>query len=609
MKIKLGWLILSCMILVSIVIVSCSQETEEVEREVEETQQEEAAAPVAEGPKYGGTFNIVGASDLVTWQPSWLITGQIPNLIYQHLWEGDWAKGPAGGYGTNETNWGSANNDLFYLKSGAIAESWEWTIDEEKDQGVIVWQIRQGVHFALDPDSEASRLVGGREMTADDVVYTIKQSTTDERAFVFRVNSELRNLDVTKTGPWEVTIKVPIDAMITAISRTGDAMMVYPREVADKYGDLNTWDRAVGTGPFMLTSYIAGSEAILKRNDNYWMKDPVGPGKGNQLPYLDTVRYMIIPDFSTRLAALRTGKIDWMNNLSLENAEDIRKTAPELLEQASISFQGRGTPTYMRIDMKPFSDIRVRKALMLATDFEEILQGVAQGNGQIVTAPWAETIEYRDLYVGLDDPDFPESVRELYSYNPEKAKQLLEEAGYPDGLRVEILLPSTGNTYAGIGYADYYSILKDMWAKVGIDLVFDIKEPTAIIPIKRAGEHPVLSEQQPGPVAIFHVGNPVTPGNWHNLSMIDDPIINEAMIEVRRTAIFDLKEAMNIFREKVFKTYLEQVYAIPGIVGYNYTFWWPWLKNYSGEWTIGYDDWTVATWIWIDQDLKKSMGY
>ncbi|MFC2015145.1 ABC transporter substrate-binding protein [Chloroflexota bacterium] len=617
---KILWLVVSGLMVLSLVMAACGpaevEEKEVTEKEVVEKEEEKEEEEVEEEkvvssnePQYGGRFNLVASAAGTNFDPVRAITGTLYNLVYQHLWEGDWTKGPAGGYGTNETDWGTANNDLFELKAGMVAESWDWTIDEENDQGILVWQIRQGVNWALDSNSEASRLVGGRELTADDVVYTLQRATTYEDAFVYRMNSELRNMDVTKTGPWEVTVKVPLNALITAISRTGDALMIHPPEPVEEYGHMEDWQNSVGTGPYTLAEYVPDSMQLLVRNDNYWMKDPIGPGKGNQLPYIDDVRIIIIPDLSTRQAALRTGKVDWMSGFSIEDAAQMRSGTPELVEKEFTSHQGRSTPTYMRIDKEPFNDIRVRKAMTLATDFQDILQNVAMGKGQLIANPWADTIEYHNLYVGLDDPDFPESVRELYTYNPDKARELLAEAGYPDGFKTTVLVSSTGTTYIGLAEVDYFSILKDMWSKVGIDLTLDIRESGVVSTLKRKLEHEAITSAQPGPVAIFYVGNPFSPGNSHNLSMIDDPVINEAMLEVRLTCLTDQDEAMSIFREKIYKRYLEQVYCIPGIVAYRYSFWWPWLKNYSGENTVGYDDSNWAQWIWIDQEMKKKMGY
>ncbi|MBI2850069.1 MAG: hypothetical protein HYX80_03390 [Chloroflexi bacterium] len=91
--------------------------------------------------------------------------------------------------------------------------------------------------------------------------------------------------------------------------------------------------------------------------------------------------------------------------------------------------------------------------------------------------------------------------------------------------------------------------------------------------------------------------------------MIDDPVINDAMTEIRLAALTDQNEAMRLYREKIFKYIVTKAYAVPDVIGTNHAFWWPWLKNYSGEEAVGYDDYNWMQWIWIDQDLKKSMGY
>ncbi|KKS33599.1 MAG: Extracellular solute-binding protein, family 5, partial [Parcubacteria group bacterium GW2011_GWC2_42_13] len=127
-------------------------------------------------------------------------------------------------------------------------------------------------------------------------------------------------------GPWEVTVKTSTAAaLITAVAKFGSYVRIVPPEVVAKYGDMSKWYNAVGTGPFLLTDYVPGSQALLPRNPNYWKKNPVGPGTGDQVPYIDALQYLIIPDASTRLAALRTGKLDRMANLTFEDAGQIRK--------------------------------------------------------------------------------------------------------------------------------------------------------------------------------------------------------------------------------------------------------------------------------------------
>lgn len=566
-----------------------------------EKPKQEAAKPAAETPKYGGTLTLAQAGDQTNFDPSRVVTSAIINLTHQEFWAGDWARGIAGGYGTKETDWGAGNNDIYNLKMGHIAESWNWSVDTARDHGTIVYQIRRGVHFALNPASEASRLVNGREVTTDDAFYTMKRATTDLLAYVYRSNVELRNIDVTKTGPREITVKVPTATLISAISRMGDTMFVSPPELVTKYGDLQNWRNSVGTGPFMLTDYVPGSVAVMVRNPNFWMKDPVEPGKGNQLPYLNSVRVLIIPDASTRTAALRTGKVDRMTGMTQEDAASLQKTTPALLWSEAPSNQGRGTPAYIRVDKAPYNDVRVRQAMMLAIDFQSILRDYRGGHGQIMTWPYSYIREYGDLvFSGPDDPELPASVKELYSYKPEKAKQLLKEAGYPNGFKTSIVITSSE--------VDYWSIIKDMWAKVGIDFKLDVKESAVKTNILNSRTHEAMITDTSGPVAAFYFARRLQ-GEEGNSSMINDPVINEGVAKVRTAAITDLKQAMRIYKDLLKNYVLERAYAIPDVIGSVYSFWWPWLKNYSGEWTVGYDDPIWPQYIWYDEAMKKSMGY
>lgn len=566
----------------------------------QEKARQEAVKPAAEKPKYGGTLYLVQSGDITGWDD--IVTrGATPGTVFRITneapWAGDWAKGPAGGYGTNEAFW-HANPDVFDHKAGYAAESWKWSADAAKGEGTIIYQVRQDVHWALNSKSEASRQVGGRGMTTDDFVFSLKQTVTDTRAYVYRSNPELRAARITKTGPWEVTVKLPIGALITGISRFSNYGRIVPPEVVAKYGDMAKWQNSVGTGPFMITDYIPGSTAILVKNPNYWGKDPVGPGKGNPVPYIDGFKYLVIPDASTRLAAIRTGKIDQMPGVDWEDAGQLRKTAPALQE---IQGPASGGVMYIRSDRPPFSDVRVRQALLMATDLNGINKNLYNGLGQILTFPFEKIKGYEALYLGLDDPEMPASVKELYTYNPDKAKQLLKEAGYPNGFKTSILITSTE--------VDFFSIYKDMWSRVGIELTLDVRESGTKNAIVNRREHEALTTTGRGPVSIFYNLPSLTGTSATNAGIVDDPVINEAIVKIRETAVTDMNKSMGMTKE-LMKHVLFQVYAIGRPYVPDYVFWWPWVKNYSGENTIGYfvgDFW--ATWIWLDQDLKKKMGY
>ena len=199
-------------------------------------------------------------------------------------------------------------------------------------------------------------------------------------------------------------------------------------------------------------------------------------------------------------------------------------------------------------------------------------------------------------------------MRELYIYNPEKAKALLKEAGYPNGFKVQVLLV-TGGTPAAV---DYVSILKDQWQKVGVELDFMVREG--------AVRDRMVTQQQHPPMVVVWATNPsgnrpteLSTGNRRSASVIPDgadPVLDAAYAEIGRLAITDYIGALRKVRELTKDYILYQAYGIPGPVPLDSVFFWPWVKNYSGEVvTLSGKYYRWAAWSWIDQELKKSMGY
>ena len=562
----------------------------------------------AETPKYGGVLMLVEGADLRAFDDT-IFPGPVSNgtvgLTHQDLWGGDWAKGPAGGYGTGQASWMN-QTDIWDLKGGLVAESWEFKVDSAKDEASIVIRIRQGMRWGLNSNSEASRLVNGREITADDVAFSLKQATSDKRFYVYQSHAELRDIPVQATGKYEVTVELPALALPIAKLRLFDTCHVVPPEVYQKYGDMRDWRNSVGTGPFILLDFVSNSQATLVRNPNYYMKDPVGPGKGNQLPYLDGVKLLIIPDASTRLAGLRTAKIDRMAEVAWEDAAETRRTAADLSEATGGSSAGF-VRMCMRMDKAPFNDVRVRRAMMMAIDFGAIRKDLNNGLGLIVSAPYEYLKEYSDLYVGLDDPQMPASVKELYTYSPEKAKSLLKEAGYPNGFKTSIVLESNASAQV-----DYASIIKYMWDKVGIGLDFDLKEAGAYTNIQtpRTWDAILASGNRP-PVSTFYTGMAFTgttgPTNISTVDLLKDSYVIAMVEKIKRAAVTDQRQAMRLQRELSIYA-LDQAFVIISPCYQPTVFWWPWLKNYSGEQTVGYfNGHSWAQWIWIDQNLKEKM--
>lgn len=538
-----------------------------------------------EKPKYGGILVQVLTSDPLGFDevygsPSFPPTMHLTN---EEMLEGDWTKGPTG---TGETTWRQHMMPPPYNEVGMLAESWEIP-----EPDTLVFHIRKGIHFHNKPPAN------GREMNAEDVLFSFNRLWDTPTAYHYSAYPRKTHIEsMTAPDKWTVVIKCFPGKAGFVYEMAADHAKIVPPEAIAQYRDLNDWKNAVGTGPFLLTDYVAGSAATFVKNPNYWMKDPFFPE--NTLPYTDGVKWLIIPDTSTRLAAMRTAKLDvlcqYHGSLTWEDAASLMKTTPDL---KYVSYFGGVAPClHGRNDTPPFNDKRVRQALALAIDNEAIARDFYGGNAEILCGPIAPIPEFDDIYTPLDK--LPQATRELFEYHPDKAKQLLAEAGYPDGFKTEIVCMTTD--------VDILSIVKDYWSKVGVELDIQVKEP--------AVWNSMLQKKTYTQMLSFGVTYTLpfkfvftTPGNMYNPAIVNDAHLNETIQQIA-ASYFDEPKRRQIMKD-IAPYMIESVFWVQ-LPGPNlYTFWWPWLKGYNGEAKVGYDHYSdIARYVWIDQELKEQMA-
>lgn len=509
-------------------------------------------------------------------------------MVYQQFANQNWSRGAAG---TGEVDFAQQTSPGPSEYSPEIAESWKIP-----EPGTWILQIRKGVHYGLDPANEASRLMNGRELTADDAVYNIWRLHTDPRfpqAGPRRSHPAMsKAVTAEKTGPWEVTLKTPVDPWTGFfwVVWGGCSQMMYAKEVIEKYGHADDWTRVVGTGPFLFSDYVSQSVATFKRNPNYWQKDPVGAGKGNQLPYADTVKQFVVPDLSTRLATIRTGRADWVSDIVAEDARSLLKSVPHI---KSARFVARSLTVAMRTELPdlPFKDKKVRQALAMALDYEAIKKDLYQGDAAI--RDWPVSASMGDLYV--PDDKLPESVRALYRYNPEGAKKLLAEAGYPRGFKTKINLQNSSEMM------DPASVIKEMWAKIGVDLEL---QPRDFVVYTAAGTSRSWEEMRMNVSATTSIIQIIEMSPMRGVTnMINDPVVLKAYDEIQKYVFINQPKVNQIYREQVVPYVLDQAYVVPIAGPYSFTIWQPWIKNHYGETRFRW--WTA--YAWVDQDLKEKL--
>ncbi|MFC1943454.1 ABC transporter substrate-binding protein [Chloroflexota bacterium] len=614
MKKKIVWLVVSCLMVAALLLASCAPavvEEEKVAPPVKEevvVPKEEVVVPkeevVTEGkemvqdslgrlvekPRYGGVFTWIWPKEdprhdvLVGSGP---ITGASHQMqtVDPFRTVRDWSKGPTG------TGEHQAYDQGYFPEyfSGMLAESWEII-----PPNTIVLQIRQGVHFQDKPPAN------GRLMTIDDVVYNIKLYYSVPRTYFtqrYPFLADMENLDnsVQKTGPWEITVKTKPEYLAACWEGLGSMVFVIPPEARELWGDLNDWKHLQGIGPFMVTDYVSGSVITFKKHANYWMKDPFFPE--NQLPYLDGARILIIPDAATRLAGLRTSKIDILDELPKEDADSLMRSNPELKwKKQLVNYY---EDLWMRHDVAPFDDINVRRAMMMAIDHKAILEQYYEGDGIQLAFPAAATKEWAAYQPTVEE--LPEDLRELFEYNPDKARQLLAEAGYPDGFKTSILVYSPVQT-------DLASIIETYWAKVGVTMELRVKEYGVYNSMMKrfTHEHGLMDTYNPSKSVFKHLDlRPQVDGNHiRNTNELPEEIFMKSF----SGEIYTDPAARAAYHKSVAPELIGQVFSFMLPAPYGYVMWQPWIKGYNGEMRVNSaQEFTFTQYIWIDQDLKEEM--
>jgi len=610
-KKKIIWLVVSCVMVLSLVLASCAPSALPAEEKPSPPAEEKQTSPkeerpavekpatppatekemttdslgrLVEKPRYGGIFIQGSPIEPQSFDDglghvyfAWTL-----QLTNEDLFHVDWSKGPTG---TGQTT-------LLYIifptqdvQVGALAESWELA-----DPETLVFHIRKGVSWHNKPP------VNGRELVADDVVFSLTRCLTLPTAYTAGAYPWKTHVEsITAPDKWTVVIKCLPGKTGMMFETCGEHIKILPPEMIEKYGSMKDWRNSCGTGAYILVDFVPGSSCTFVRNPNYWGKDPLHPE--NQIPYLDGVKHLTIPDTSTRYAALRTAKVDWLGgyngSIGWEDAEQLIRTSPQLKYVKYIP--SATSILYWRLDTPPFTDKRVRRALCMSIDREEMISTIYGGEAEILTWPVLNVPELADMYWSLDK--LPESTREIYEYHPDKAKQLLAEAGYPNGFQTSVMCTTS--------HVDLLSIVKAYWEKIGVDLKLDVKEYAVYASQGQSRTYDQMYMYGANNTIPFRFA--VTrPGSLLNKSFVDDPVINEAEAAVN-AVYFDPLERRRLMRD-VIPHMLDQAYDLQFPVANVYTFWWPWVKNYNGEALVGYmnaDD--FSKYIWLDQDLKEEM--
>ena len=399
-----------------------------------------------------------------------------------------------------------------FLIEGDLAEAWS-----QPSETSYVFKLRRGVRWHAKPP------VSGRELTADDVVFSVNHFLTvkgNANAYMLRSVEKVEAVDKYTV---KFTLKEPFVWFLDMLANP-HAVAIVAREVVEKNGDLKRWESVIGTGPWMLDSYRPNVGLTYVRNPNYFL-----PG----LPYIDRIEATVDEDNASRMAAFLSGKYDLGWDLPgaiarvdwVQIKETLGHRRPHLKTVEFPSPVMNHIP--MRTDQKPFSDVRVRHAMSLAIDRKVIIESAYEGVGAI-NPPVPAAL--REWSIPLDK--LGEGAK-FYKHDPAEAKRLLAAAGYPNGFPATMCF----TTYGSPVLVDIMQLVQKDLKTVGIDVKIDQKEYGAYIATCFYGKFDSMTF---GPQTGFLEPDNFLFGQYYpeelkNQSHINDPVVADMLVRQRRT--------------------------------------------------------------------------
>jgi len=341
---------------------------------------------MAAQPKRGGILKIAGQVHKITHpaQFSWVAPTQIARQVAEYLTFTD---------GKNITH-------PYLLKNWNASEDLKtWTLN-----------LRRGIKWN-----------NGDEFTADDVVFTFNQWMNKDvgSSMLGLVGKYLDITGVEKVDDYQVKLHLKIPEIAVP-----EHLFHYPAIVLNHRAFEGDFIKApVGTGPYTLERYLPGERALVKRRNDYWQKG----ADGKPLPYMDGMEFIDMgTEMSPQIAALKAGEVDMIDLGDVAGVDVFQAVRNDSNIQILPVTSASTRVLRMRVDLKPWDDNRVRTALKICQHHEKLLKLVYFDEG----------LQGQDFHVYQHHPEYCE--KPIPKYDPQRAKQLLKDAGYPNGIDVNL---------------------------------------------------------------------------------------------------------------------------------------------------------------------------
>ncbi len=315
-----------------------------------------------------------------------------------------------------------------------LADSW----DISEDGLTYTFHLKPGVLFA-----------DGTPVTTEDWIWSLERARdTKSSAWSFSLNA-LESVEAPDDSTIVVHLTQPWAPILSDLAMFNSA--VQSKAYYEKVGEEAYKQAPMGTGPFYFSEWKKGEYVLLSKNTNYW---------NPELPKLDSVKFLAVPDDNSRVMMLQAGEVDAISFVPWNRMKEL-DSDPNIVATGLPSTEIRNL--LINNTVEPLNDVRVRKALMMATNKQELMDVALSGFGQAAISLMGPAVPYNDQTITVT------------TYDPEGAKALLAEAGYPDGFEVTLAVDSGNTVNATLG-----TQLKEQWKEVGVTLNLETMEKGTI---------------------------------------------------------------------------------------------------------------------------------
>jgi oligopeptide transport system substrate-binding protein len=350
-----------------------------------------------------------------------------------------------------------------------IAKAWEIS----PDGTLYTFHLRNDVYFH---DSPLFKNGIGRRAVAADFAYSfyrlIDPKVISSGSWIFsdKVNGKSAFI-ASNDSTFQIKLKQPFPPLLSML--TAQYCSVVPHEVVDFYGK-DFRQHPVGTGPFKFKYWKEGEVMVLLKNEKYWEKDK----NGTPLPHLDAIRATFIGDKQTAFMNFISKKLDFLNDIDGSYRDDILTKSGKVTQKYKGKFVMSTGPFLntiylgMLVDSSlaivkssPLRKLKIRQAINYAIDKQKMIKYLRNSMGTAGSAG----------FIPMGMPGFDAREVKGYTYNPERARQLLKEAGYPDGDGLpEIVLHTT------VGYRSLIEYVQGQLDRIGIKTSVEITQGASL---------------------------------------------------------------------------------------------------------------------------------